>query len=150
MEQSRVRVIWFEDYTSHCWFEDGGRGPWVKECEQLLEAGRLENGLSYRDSRGFPSGSEVKKPPAKQEPQKTWVRFLGKEDPQEDMTTHSSILARRIPWTEEPGGLQSIESRRVRHDWSDLACMYRGSRKKYNSADALVLAQSDLCLTSNL
>ena len=37
--------------------------------------------------------------------------------------THSSVLGRRNPWTEEPGGLRSIESQRVRHDWSDLACM---------------------------
>ena len=39
----------------------------------------------------------------------------------EGITTHSSILAWRIPWTEEPGGLQSIGSQRVRHDYSDLA-----------------------------
>ena len=39
------------------------------------------------------------------------------------MTSHSSILAWRIPWTEEPGGLQSIESQRVRHDFRDLARM---------------------------
>ena len=38
--------------------------------------------------------------------------------------THSSILAWRIPWTEEPGGLQSIGSQRVGHDWSDLACTH--------------------------
>ena len=38
--------------------------------------------------------------------------------------THSSILAWRIPWTEEPGGLQSMGSYRVRHDWSDLACTH--------------------------
>ena len=39
----------------------------------------------------------------------TWVRFLGQEDPLEkEMATHSSILAWRIPWTEEPGGLQSM------------------------------------------
>ena len=37
------------------------------------------------------------------------------------MATHSSILARRIPWTEEPGGLQSVGSQRVRHDRRDLA-----------------------------
>ena len=50
----------------------------------------------------------VKNPPAVQE---THVQSLGKEDPLEKgMTTHSSILAWRIPWTEEPGGLQSIES----------------------------------------
>ena len=43
-----------------------------------------------------------------------WVRSLGWEDPlEEEMATHSSIRAWRIPWTEEPGGLQSIESQRV-------------------------------------
>ena len=43
--------------------------------------------------------------------QETWVRFLGQEDPLEkEMATHSSILAWRIPWTEEPGGLQSMGS----------------------------------------
>ena len=51
-----------------------------------------------------------------------WVQFLGWEDPlEEGMATYSSILAWRIPWTEEPSGLQSIGSHRVRHDWSDLA-----------------------------
>ena len=40
------------------------------------------------------------------------------------MATHSSILAWRIPWTGEPGGLQSMESQRVRHDRSDLTCMH--------------------------
>ena len=47
----------------------------------------------------------------------TWVRSLGWEDPLEkEMATLSSILAWRIPWTEEPGGLQSTESQRVGHD----------------------------------
>ena len=46
-----------------------------------------------------------------------WVRFLGWEDPlEEGMTTHSSILAWRIPWTEEIGGLQSMDSQRAGHD----------------------------------
>ena len=46
----------------------------------------------------------------------TWVQSLGWEDPLEKETaTHSSVLARRIPWTEEPGGLQSVGSQRVRH-----------------------------------
>ena len=49
--------------------------------------------------------------------QETQVRSLDQEDPLEKgMTTHSSILARRIPWTEEPGQLQSVESQRVGHD----------------------------------
>ena len=53
----------------------------------------------------------VKNPPTMQE---SWVRFLGWEDPVEKgMATHSSILTWRIPWTEEPGGLQSMGSQRV-------------------------------------
>ena len=45
------------------------------------------------------------------------VQSLGQVNPlEEGMTTHSSVLARRIPWTEESGGLQSIKSQRVRHD----------------------------------
>ena len=51
------------------------------------------------------------------ETQEMGVRSLGPEDPlEEEMATHSNILAWRIPWTEEPGGLQSIGSQRVRHD----------------------------------
>ena len=42
---------------------------------------------------------------------------------EESMATHASILAWRIPWTEEPGGLQSMGSQRVGHNWSDLACI---------------------------
>ena len=49
--------------------------------------------------------------------QETWVQSLGQEDPLEKgIATHSSILAWEIPWTEEPGGLQSIGSKRVGHD----------------------------------
>ena len=59
----------------------------------------------------------VKNPPAMQEPQEMRVRSLGREDPlEEDMATHSSILAWRIPWTEEPGGLRSMGSQRVGHN----------------------------------
>ena len=55
---------------------------------------------------GFPGGSVVKNPPAMWE---TWVRSLGWEDPlEEGMATHSSILTWRIPWTEEPGRVQSV------------------------------------------
>ena len=56
----------------------------------------------------------VKNPPAMQE---TLVQSLGQEDPLEKgIATHSSILAWEIPWTEEPGGLQSIGSKRIGHD----------------------------------
>ena len=56
----------------------------------------------------------IKNPPAMWD---TWVRSLGQEDPlEEGMATYSSILAWRIPGTEEPGGLQSMGSQRVGHD----------------------------------
>ena len=52
-----------------------------------------------------------------QEMQETWVQSLGQEDPLEkEMATHSSILAWKIPWMEEPGGLQSMGSLGVRRD----------------------------------
>ena len=51
--------------------------------------------------------------------QETWIQSLGWEDPLEKgMTTYSSILAWRIPWTEEPVGLQSLRSQRVRDSWA--------------------------------
>ena len=56
----------------------------------------------------------VKSLPAMQE---TWIRSLGREDPLEKkMATYSSIRAWKIPWTKEPGGLQSIGLQRVRSD----------------------------------
>ena len=62
-------------------------------------------------------GSAVKKLPPVQGSQETQIQSLGLEDPLDEcMATRSSILARRIPWTEKPGGLQSIVSQRVRHD----------------------------------
>ena len=63
----------------------------------------------------------VKNLPAMLKTQITWVQSLGQEDILEKrMATHSSILAWEIPWTEEPGGLKSMGSQRVGHDW---ACM---------------------------
>ena len=66
---------------------------------------------------GFPGGSVAKNPPAIQELQEIQFRSLGREDSLEKgMATHSSILAWRIPWTEEPSGLQPTELQTVRHD----------------------------------
>ena len=65
----------------------------------------------------FPGGSVVKNLPAMQEMQKTWVQSLGWEDPlEEEIATRSSTLAWKIPWTEEPGRLQSTGSQRVGHN----------------------------------
>ena len=59
----------------------------------------------------------VKNPTAMQGREEMWVRSLVWEDsPEKEMATHSSILAWRIPWTEEPGGLQSMGSQRVGYD----------------------------------
>ena len=66
---------------------------------------------------GFLGGSAVKNPPAMQEPQEMPVRSLSREDPrEEEMATHSSILAWKTPWTEEPGGLQSTGLQRAGKD----------------------------------
>ena len=68
---------------------------------------------------GFLGGSVVKNLPVMQE---IWVPSLDWQDSLEKgMATHSSILVWRIPWTKEPGRLQSMRSQRVRHDWGDLA-----------------------------
>ena len=60
---------------------------------------------------GWPSGQES------DWQEETWVQLLGREDPlEEGIVTHSSILAWKIPWTEESGRLQAMESQRVKHD----------------------------------
>ena len=65
---------------------------------------------------GFPVGSVMKNLPAMQV---MWVRFLGWEDlPEKEMATHSSILAWEIPWTEEPGEIQSMGSQK---SWTRLS-----------------------------
>ena len=65
---------------------------------------------------GFPGGSVVKNPHVT-DSQEIWVQSLGQEDPLEkELATHSGILAWRIPWTQEPGGLQSRGSQKVRDD----------------------------------
>ena len=63
---------------------------------------------------GFPGGSDVKNLPVMWE---TWIESLGRENPlKKGMVTLSTILAWRIPWTEEPDKLESISSQRIRHD----------------------------------
>ena len=79
---------------------------------------RPETSLTPANSMGSVPGplvaQLVKNPPAMQE---TWVQSLGREDPlEEGMATHSNILAWRIPWTEDPTGLESRGSQRVGHD----------------------------------
>ena len=98
-----------------------GRGSLVAAVHGVAESRTLLSDLAAAaaasESRGFPCGSVVKNPPAVQEIQ---VQSLGGEDPlEEGVAAHTSILAWRISWTEEPGGLWSIGSQRVRHDYSN-------------------------------
>ena len=79
----------------------------------------LEEGIGYPLQYSWASlvAQMIKNFPAMRE---TWVRSLGQEDPLEKGTaTQFSILAWRIPWTEEHGGLQSMDLQRVRHDLRD-------------------------------
>ena len=92
----------------------------------MLRSGEEEEGLMKMSDKEWEAtvdlntgapflvAQSVKSLPAMRE---TWVQSLGWEDLLEkEMATHSSILAWRIPWTEQPGGLQSMVSQRVRHD----------------------------------
>ena len=63
---------------------------------------------------GFPAGSAGKESACNVETQEAWVQSLGREDPlEEELASRSSIFVRRMPWTEGPGGLQSIGSQRA-------------------------------------
>ena len=71
--------------------------------------------VNYIPIRASLVAQTVKNLPAMWE---TWVEFLGREDPlEEGMATHSSILAWRIPRTEEPGGLHPVKAEKKRHGW---------------------------------
>ena len=74
--------------------------------------------LSFVPSGASPKAQRVKNLPAVQGTQKMWVRSMGLEDPlEEEVATHSSILAWEIAWTEEPGGLPFLGLQRVGHNW---------------------------------
>ena len=89
--------------------------PWTEELDRLQSIGLQRFGHNWTDRQASLIAQLVKNLPAMQE---TLVRFLGWEDPLEkEIATHSSILAWEIPWTEEPGGLPSMGSQRVGHDW---------------------------------
>ena len=76
--------------------------------------------LTYTEKQGFPGACQCRLHIT------TQVWPLGREGPlEESKATHASILAWEIPWTEEPGGLQSMQLHRVEHDWSYLAHMHK-------------------------
>ena len=131
-------VLWFLEKMNLC-LHRCGNGEWEDHSESLIKPLRgvetICRGMKYSalgwvevGDHIYPFISQiliedllgiiclVKHVPAIQE---TWVQSLGWEDPLEkEVATHYSILAWRIPWTEEPGGLQSMGSQRVRHDWA--------------------------------
>ena len=85
--------------------------------------------------RGFPGGSGIslvaQMLKCLSTMQETWVQSLGQEDPLEkEMAIYPSTIAWKIPWTEEPGRLQSVGSQRVRHDWMASLhwLLHRGQR----------------------
>ena len=93
----------------------------IKQCK---------NGVS-------PASSPVKNLLAMQETQETQVLSLDREDPLEKkMATHYSILARKISWTEEPCGLQSMESQRVGHNWATEHSVQKSQLISMISAEA--------------
>ena len=78
----------------------------------------------------------------------TWVQSLGQEDPLEkEMATHSSILAWRIPWTEEPGGLQSTGSQRVGHGWVTSLSLSNYGESNEDNGDLLQKVPRMYCYT---
>ena len=95
--------------------EDKDKGiKWSKigKVAYYLSRVTVKNYLKLGSLKGFPCSNSLAM-------QDTWVQSLGQEDSLEKgMTTHSSILAWRIPWTEEPDELQSVGSQRVGHDWA--------------------------------
>ena len=89
--------------------------PWTEEPGRLQSTGSQRIGYDWATSLTYRIAQLVKNLPAIQE---SLVQFLDWEDPLEkEMEIHSSTIAWKIPWTEEPGRLQSMGSRRVGHNW---------------------------------
>ena len=92
---------------------NGTQRGFLTDCTRYFPVYHFKFILYY--SWGSLVAQMVKNLPAMLE---TWVQSLGQEDPLEKkMATHSSLLAWKIPWSEEPGRLQSVGSQRIRHDW---------------------------------
>ena len=109
-----ISIIWFD------------RSLWAAVygvTQSRIQLKQFSSSSSIKQLWNFPRGSASKNLPTLKE---TQVRILDQEDPlEEGMATGSSLLAWRIPWTEEPGGLQSMGLQRIRHDWSNWAHMHK-------------------------
>ena len=94
-----------------------GPNLWSRKTERLT--------INQYFITGFPGGTSGKDPACQCRRCKRRSFDPSLEDPLvEGIATHTSNLAWRIPWTEKPGGLQSLGSKRAGHDWSNLACMH--------------------------
>ena len=99
------------------WGPRGREGALSRQLagEHYVAALRSSYCIAPSELQAFTMAQWVNNLPAMQE---TWIQFLGQEDPlEEEMATHFSILAWKIPWAEEPGRPQSKELQRVEHDW---------------------------------
>ena len=87
---------------------------------------------------------QVNNPLAMQETQDVRVQSLGQEDPLEkEMATHSNILACKVPWKEEPGGLQSIGSQRVGHNWAHAqTCVFVFLSRRHVLAEIIAFTKN--------
>ena len=103
-----------------------------KERERAIGAAEDRNLRLYgwpHEAMGFSGGTSGKRTCLPmQEMREMCVQSLDQEDPLEEMATHSSVLAWRILWTEEPGGLQSMGSQRIRHDWATNTFTFSSER----------------------
>ena len=92
---------------------------------------RSQNSLLWAALQGFPGGASGKEPEMR-------VWSVCWQDPlEEGMGTHSSILAWRVPWTEEPGRLQSMGSQRARHEWSNSARTHARAALEHKAKPAI-------------
>ena len=105
--------------------EEPGEPQSMVSQESDMTEGLIHMYVHIWGSSGGPGSKKKYSHLLMQKTSETQVRSLGWEDPlEEGMETHSRILAWRISWTEEPGGLQSIRVQSVGQDWSDLASMH--------------------------
>ena len=110
-------------------------------CDQ--RGGYMESYAIFLPYRAFLVTHTVRNLPPVGE---TWVWSLSQEDPLENgMALHSSILAWRTPWTEKPGGLQSMGSQRIRHDWANTFTLLQYQKKDYINKWKYIL-RSDVLL----
>ena len=109
----------------------------------------VPNSLQPHALQGFPGGTSPKEPACQCRRLRDRGSIPGSEDPpEEEMATHSSILAWRIPWTEKPDRLQSVGSQRVRHYWSNKQLSVHAWTAACQASLSITNCQSSLKLMS--